>query len=87
MPNNLSFDVAFTRKQIENILADPKVDHVVVYGTYTFNPKKGDRNFWEMSAFAKGTTKKITQRIAQLVGSNKSSGGGITESGCIRPCP
>ena len=59
MPNNLNFDVAFTRKQIEKILADPNVDHVIVYGTYTFNPKKGERNFWDMSAFAKGATKKI----------------------------
>ena len=86
MPNNLSFDVAFTRKQMENILADPKVDHVIVYGTYTFNPKKGERNFWEMSAFAKGATKKITQGIAQVVANNLKGGGG-TESGCIRPCP
>ena len=86
MPNNLSFDVAFTRKQMEKILADPNVNHVIVYGTYTFNPAKGGRNYWDMSAFAQGTTKKITQRIAEVVGSNLKSGG-TPESGCIRPCP
>ncbi len=77
MPNQLSFDVQFSRTQMEEILKDPNVTDVIVYGTYTYRPDLG-QNVWEMKAFGEGSN------------SNKAAGAESASSPvipCIRPCP
>lgn len=73
MPNQLSFDIEFTRADIQQILDNTDVTDIVVWGTYSYNPNLG-QNYWEMNVQAQGTD------------SNKSLIGTIV-LGCIKPCP
>ena len=72
MPNNLSFEVEFTRQQMENMLATPSVETIVVSGTYTHNPGNG---MWNMQAFAEGFNADKSEMLP------------TREEACIQPCP
>ncbi len=73
MPNQLSFDIEFTRVQIQKLLDNSDATHIAVSGTYNYNPDLG-LNFWEMSAFAEGSD------------DNKNIVGPKVFA-CIKPCP
>jgi hypothetical protein len=49
MPNQLSFEVEFTKSDIEAIIKDSSVTHIVVLGVY----EKTDKG-WEANASAQG---------------------------------
>lgn len=74
MPNELRFDVQFTRSQIEELLKNPDVTLVVVAGTYTYEPKLG-KNVWDMRAYAEGYDDSDVKIEGTIV------------DGCPRPCP
>lgn len=73
MPNQLSFEVEITRKNVELLISNPNVDVVVVSGTYTYKPECG-KGMWEMEAFA------------QAVGSGEHEDFGINVPVCPKPC-
>jgi hypothetical protein len=79
MPNQLSFDVQFSRIQLEEILKDPTVTDVVVSGTYTYRPDLG-QNVWEMKAAGEGVSSNTTSR-----GIAANATGPVIP--CIKPCP
>ena len=81
MPNQVSFDVQFSRTQMEEILKDPNVTDVIVYGTYTYRPDLG-QNVWEMKAAGEGVNNNKTA-VAESTQMNAS--GRVIP--CIRPCP
>ena len=49
MPNELSFEVEFSRKGIEKVLKGSHSNEIVFYGSYKY---KGN-GIWEMKAFVK----------------------------------
>jgi hypothetical protein len=71
MPNQLSFEVEFTREQIEGILKDPGVASIVVTGNYLHV----GGNIWDVAATAQGA------------GTDKSLINSQVSAKCIRPCP
>lgn len=71
MPNELNFDIRFTRGQIEKLLVNTDVKYVVVSGTYTYH----GGNDWIMTAVGEGCD----------VNNNKISGS--STDGCPQPCP
>ena len=71
MPNELRFDVQFTRSQMEEILKNPDVSFVVVWGTYVYQGAK----VWEMDVYGQG------------YGPGLSVLSDPPQTGCPRPCP
>ena len=71
MPNELKFDVEFTRDQIEDLLKDPAVQYVNVSGTYTHL----GQNSWSTLAEAYGTDNKKDRTAAET-----------KQADCIKPC-
>lgn len=71
MPNQLNFEVEFTKSDIESIIKDPRVTHILVSGTYTKNEKD-----WDIIATAQGEDNTNRALIDPPVKAN-----------CIKPCP
>ncbi len=71
MPNEMNFDVRFTRDQIQGLLVDPDVQYVIVSGTYSYQ----GNDVWTMEAIGEGCDI-----------DNKKIIGSRTEP-CIQPCP
>ena len=72
MPNEMKYDVQFTRAQMEQILADPTVAYIVVTGSCTYLGENG----WNNESMAEGYDSGMTKAAAPS-----------TEPGCPRPCP
>lgn len=87
MPNQISFDVQFSKSDILKILKSKDTTNLIVSGTYSYHPEMGT-NVWLMNATAEAagsgkkavTGSKTTQKAAAAAPS-------LTVSACIRPCP
>lgn len=71
MPNQLSFEVEFSRSDIEDILSDQNVTSILISGTYVHD----GGGQWTMEAIAEGldSTKSLLNTSKDAI--------------CIRPCP
>lgn len=73
MPNELRFEVEFTKDQIASLLDDPALTTIVFSGTYTYNPTSlGD--IWKMETKVEGLDKAGNKTTKDYYG------------GCPHPC-
>lgn len=76
MPNEMSFEVQFTRAQIEELLQDPNVSLVMFSGKYEYAPLPENGSNWNMTASVHGVSDTFIE-------TNPAS----RKQGCPTPCP